>query len=86
LAQQTPCPQGTSDPQCGAASRQGVEDALTAIREAINLVERHYLGDAVSYVEFIEPPGGVDALLVFLRDGVLAARIERERKIGRYRD
>ncbi len=57
------------------ASRQHVEDALAAIRETMNCIERHYLPSGVSYEASIQALGGVDALLWRLRKG-----IESERK------
>jgi len=65
------------------ASRQNVEDALAAVRNAMNHIERHYLHETVLYEHSIEPLGGVEALIARLRKGIAAEKAERERKLGR---
>ena len=56
------------------ASRKDVEHALKAITEVMNCIERHYQNSDVEYSGVIEPPGGVDALLHYLKKGVLSQR------------
>ena len=51
------------------ASRQHVEDALSALRAVMNCVESHYLGCPVSYEHAIEPLGGAASLLACLKRG-----------------
>jgi hypothetical protein len=65
------------------ASRKHVEDALAAIRETMNIIERHYLNSAIAYEHSIEALGGVDALLSRLKTGVAACRAELERFRGK---
>lgn len=69
-----------------SASCQHVEDALAAIRRTMNCIEQHYLDSPVSYEHSIEALGGVESLLMCLREGVDAKHIEREKMLGQYRD
>ena len=65
------------------ASRQNVEDALAAVRKAMNHIERRYLNQTVLYEVSIEALGGVEALIARLTKGIEAEKAERERKLGR---
>lgn len=51
-------------------SRHDVEEALAAIRSAINCIEVHYMKSSVLYEHSIEALGGIDALLKCLEKGV----------------
>jgi len=61
------------------ASRQHVNDAMTAIRSIMNCIEERYLDGPVSYEHSIEALGGVDSLLALLRKSLDAQRIERKK-------
>ena len=62
------------------ATRQLVENALAAIRDAMNHVECHYEKHApVPYDQVVEPLGGAASLLFYLKKGVEAQRSENDR-------
>jgi hypothetical protein len=65
------------------ASRQNVEEALAALRNPMNHIERHYLGSYVSYEYPIEAPGGVDSLLLRVKRGLEAEKAQRESSLRR---
>jgi hypothetical protein len=69
----------TDSKPLAAASRQHVEDALAAIREAMNCVEVHYQDSPVAYEHSIEALGGVDSLLACLEKGL---KEKGRRKVG----
>jgi hypothetical protein len=60
------------------ASRKSVQEALEAIVDVLNFVERHYDGSTTRY-DLCPPPGNAESLLCVLRDGVEAetARLRR---------
>jgi len=60
------------------ASRRHVEEALAAIRDAMNCIENHYENSPVRYEDVIEPLGGAASLLSCLRKGVDVPRRERD--------
>lgn len=67
------------DPQArplAAASRQRVEEALEALGEVLNTINRR-LRDSTSLFDLADPVGGTESLLYVLRDG-LAAKRERD--------
>lgn len=59
------------------ASRRHVEEALAAIRQVMNCIEKHYQKSHVTYESSIEALGGVESLLRVLRKGLDSERIER---------
>jgi len=70
---------GSTAQQLETASRQHVEDALAAIRRIMNCIEQEYLKCPMSYALAIEPLGGVASLLLRLRKGIDAERVECEK-------
>ncbi len=66
-----------------SASRQHVEEALAAIRDAMNCVELHYQGSTVGYDLPMELPGGTLALLFYLEKGLQAQAREDEGLLSR---
>jgi len=64
------------------ASRKKVEDALTSLRNTMNIVEYRYCGKKVRYEHSIEALGGVESLLSRLQLGVDTRRVELERRHG----
>lgn len=68
---------GQQSQPLAAASRQHVEQALAAIRKAMNAVEQHYTKSTVAYEHSIAALSGVDALLLYLRKGLQVQRHER---------
>ena len=77
--QELPDFEGEEPKPLAAASRQHVEEALTSIREVMNLIEVHYQESPVLYEHSIEDLGGVDALLNCLKVGVEGRRQRRGR-------
>ena len=59
-------------------SRQDVEAALGAIRDAVNFLELHYLKSTLRYEHSIGALGGVDALLRCLAIGVEEKRSRKK--------
>jgi hypothetical protein len=66
-----------------SASRQNVEDALDAIRAAMNCVEHHYQESSVAYEHIIQPLGGATSLLFYLCKGVDAQKREDDTLLAR---
>lgn len=66
-----------------AASRQHVEQALAAIRNAMNDVEQHHTKSTVAYAHSIAALTGVDSLLLYLRKGLEAQRHEGQALLAR---
>ena len=66
------------------ASRKNVEDALGAIRRAMNHIERHYLNESVLYEHSIEALGGVETLIARLTKGIGSEKTERDGKFGKW--
>jgi hypothetical protein len=68
------------------ASRQHVEGALAAIRDAMNCIEAHYENHApVPFESVVEPLGGAASLLFYLRKGLESQRNE-DKKWTRTKD
>jgi len=70
---------GQSSKPLAHASRQNVEEALSALRATMNAVSQHYLDSTTAYGHSIETLGGVAALLSRVRLGVEARRAKLER-------
>jgi len=62
-------------------SRQNVEDALDALRKAMNHIEQRYLKAAVRYDLTIEALGGVESLIERITIGLEAEKRERDREL-----
>jgi hypothetical protein len=60
-----------------AGSRKRVEDALSAIRETMNEIDRHFRGSEVGYQHFMTGYGRADALIYHLRESIEKERKER---------
>lgn len=58
-------------------SRKLVEDALRAIREAMNRIDLHFRGSEVAYEHFMTDADGADAVLFHLRASIEAEKKER---------
>lgn len=65
------------------ASRQHVEEALAAIREAMNCVELHYQKSPVMFEHSIAHLGGVGSLLHYLEKGLEAQDLEHKAMLAR---
>jgi hypothetical protein len=81
--QELPALQGQLAATLPPPSVQNIEDALAAIRKAMNHIERHYLNETVLYEHSMEALGGVEALIARLTKGIEAEKAERERRLGR---
>jgi hypothetical protein len=69
-----PAPHGQAAQPLPEATRQDVEDALTALRKVMNQIERHYLNESVLYEHSIEALGGVESLVKRLTSGLAAEK------------
>ena len=79
--QELPASQGQVAAPLPLASRQNVEEALAAVRKAMNCIERHYLNESVLYENSIEALGGVETLVARLTKGIRLEKAEREKKL-----
>jgi hypothetical protein len=70
--QELPPLQGQVAKPLAPGSRQNVEDALAAVRKAMNDIEQRYLKAVVRYDFTIEALGGVESLIERLRMGLEA--------------
>ena len=74
--------QGQVNAPLATISHQNVEDALAAVRKAMNHIEQHYLNESVLYEHSIESLGGVESLVARLTTAIHARKVERERNLG----
>jgi hypothetical protein len=61
------------------ATREKVEESLSALRDVLNCIEMAYCNDAHTLYDFSPAPGGAEALLYVIRDGLLREKDRRAR-------